>query len=79
MAPQDPKDLAVPLTDGPPGDLSKAIDEEILFSKQEGEIYQMILRQRGRTPYNPNLYKPLAYSATESFGRTNLRNPPLAF
>lgn len=74
--PQDVKDLAVPISDGTLGfdsELREAMEEGLLFSKEEAKLHDQITRERSRfvNPNQPDLYKATAYSATESFGSAN--------
>ncbi|MSO21796.1 MAG: DUF1553 domain-containing protein [Acidobacteria bacterium] len=52
------------------GDLKRAAREGILLNEEEQKLYTLIVRQLSsyRNPHTPNLYKPMAYSASASLG-----------
>ena len=70
QSPQDLKDLAVPVSDA---ELGREVGRGILFSKQERDLYRLMGRQTARfaNPNHADLYKPMAFSASESLGATN--------
>ena len=61
---EDPKSRVVPVHDSV---LKSAVEEGILFSKAQRELYRLIERQNFLygNPNHPDLFKPRAYSVTE--------------
>lgn len=70
--PQDLKDISSPAGDG---ELAAEMERGQLFSKAEVEQYRQLNRRANGADRVPNLYKPLAYTATELVGSSNEPEP----
>ncbi len=70
--PQDLKDIAVPLGND---DLAVEMERGLLFTKPEVEQYRRLNRQTNGSDNLPDLYKPIAYTATELVGASNEPEP----
>ncbi|MCY2962116.1 MAG: DUF1549 domain-containing protein, partial [Planctomycetota bacterium] len=70
--PQDLKDIAAPIGND---DLAAEMERGLLFSKQEIEQYRRLNRQTNGADSLPDLYKPMAYTATELIGASNEPEP----
>lgn len=70
--PQDLKDIAVPIGND---DLAAEMERGLLFSKAEIEQFRRLNRQTNGSDNLPDLYKPVAYTATELVGASNEPEP----
>lgn len=70
--PQDLKDISTPVGSG---DISAEMERGRLFTKEEVEQFKRLNRQTNGADRLPNLYKPMAYTATELVGASNDPEP----
>ena len=70
--PQEVKDTFAPVTDG---DVARMMQRGMLFSKEEQEQFALLERQENGFGNLAELFKPIAYTATELLGASNTPEP----
>lgn len=70
--PEDLKDIAKPVGDD---EVAAEMERGQLFSKEEAELFRRLNRQSNGADSLPDLYKPMAYTATELIGASNDPEP----